>query len=318
MNFEEALNIVRGAVAEKDLVPVLTHFHIYKGRIQGGNGRVSIDADISILEDADPITIPAAKFLKAMESLGENWSLHWEDDSLIVESGATKFVLPLSTQDYPVVEVEGRYRVIRQPMLAVFKRLLPFVGKDASRPELCSILIINGRAYAANNPVVARIPLDIPDMSIPVFMVDELLRIGLEPTGFQLDDKHLTFRLSKDAWIQSALWTGDWPDVEKFFPPCKIKKIQYGDAIAAALMTVQPFCQDEKFPVVHFSKKGVQTEEGPATASVGDLALPDGYWNIKILSSVLEEATHFNFQDWPEACRWSGDHIEGITIGIRK
>lgn len=314
MNLIDALQIVRGAVAEKDLVPVLTHFFISDGRIQGANGRVAIESHCDF--QCDSITVPGAKFLKAMDLCGEDYMLEVQDNNIEITAGSTSVVLPLSTTPFPVVETVKRFRRLDVKMLETFRRLLPFIAKDASRPQLCAIAIREHYAYAANNPVIARIPIDLPNMVIPVFMINELLRIGIEPVGYNSTNLALTFKLSNAVWIQSTLLTGEWPDVEKFFDKRKMPLIPRAEMIAA-VEAVLPFCADEKFPIVQLSDAGITTGAGQMSAAVADLHLPESKWNASVLLTVLQEATHFKLDDWPEACRWKGDGIEGVAIGVR-
>ena len=40
----DVLDFVRGSISKKDIVPILKSFHVYDGRIQGTNGRLTIDS----------------------------------------------------------------------------------------------------------------------------------------------------------------------------------------------------------------------------------------------------------------------------------
>ena len=61
----DSLKIVKGAVAKKDLVPVLTHLHIHHGWVSATNGKMTITLFIEELVELD-IIVPAAKFIAAI------------------------------------------------------------------------------------------------------------------------------------------------------------------------------------------------------------------------------------------------------------
>ena len=79
----DALSKVYGAVAEKDIVPILTHFHLYEGRIQGTNGRLCIDTPCPEISGLD-VTLPAESFMKAVKVHEHDPSLSIKDHSLII------------------------------------------------------------------------------------------------------------------------------------------------------------------------------------------------------------------------------------------
>jgi hypothetical protein len=312
----ESLELVRGAVSDKDLIPVLTHFHIYDGKIQGGNGRVSIEAEMSTLRNKDPLTVPAGRFLRAVDAGAVKITVH--DERLHMKGQGLKIVLPLADSSaYPVAKQPAKWKACKWDLLPVLQQLKPFIGSDASRIALCSIAIRDGYAYAANNPTVARVKCAAPNMVLPVYLIDELLRIGIEPVGYHGSDLLLTFRLTKTSWIQSVLLTGKWPDVEEFFKgwPKRVAIVPTG--LREAIDAVLPFCQDDKFPALHFSKDGVSTTVAEVYAVFDDVKVPDGRWHARNIALVLKAATHINLNEWPKPCRWRGESIEGVTVGLQ-
>ena len=218
----KTLNFVKGAVSTKDLIPVLTNFHFYSGRVQGGNGRITIDAPLEL--GGIDITVPAVPFLKAIDTCEgildfENLKIT-EAGRLSIKKGKFRSVLPLSNSDeFPLVEPsEGKARHV-PPILSALKRLRPFVGDDATRPWACGVLFKNGYAYATNNVVMTRVIMDFGDceFNLPGFAVDELLRINKEPESIIIDDNAVTFFFGKLGWLRSQLFSAEWPDVERFF-----------------------------------------------------------------------------------------------------
>ena len=319
----ETLKLVRGAVAEKDLVPVLTHFHISDGHIQGGNGRVAIDAVLTdpVLKKIN-VTVPGAKFLMAVDGCKGEPTFKKTDVNLIVKRGTFRVVLPLADHDsFPITEPPHGKRLtlkVGNDLLPTLRRLRPFIGTDASRAWLCSVLIKDGYAYASNNPIVARVPCDLPDMVLPVYTIDELMRIGIPPIAIWLSPKgNMYFDLNHKRWVYSTTLAGEWPDVEKFFDPVVIEEIA-SDELREAVQRVIPFCPDAKFPELFFSDKGVSTADGTMSAAVECASLPEGRWHAKNMLLILSEATHMNLDAWPDVCRWTDVGIDGVAVGCSK
>jgi len=315
----KTLKLVRGAVADKDLVPVLTHFHIHDGRIQGGNGRVTIDAPCPELAELN-ITVPADRFLKAVDGCDGGPNLNvTEAGALMVKKGGFKVRLPLSPQDdFPRIEQEpGEEPIPVKDLLPILQRLRPFIGEDASRPWLCAVAVMDGYAYATNNPVMVRVPAgDLPFMTIPVFAVDELLRMRLEPESVTVTETGLLFHLPGGTWLQCRSLAGEWPDVGEYFE-------EHGNypmvpsGLKAAVEKILPFCPDLKFPEVHLGPEGISTADGAMSAIVETTDLPESRWHAKNLLLILSEATEIDFSTWPAPCRWSGvGGLQGVAVGL--
>ncbi|MDZ4343969.1 MAG: hypothetical protein U1E51_16235, partial [Candidatus Binatia bacterium] len=90
----DALKFVRGAVKDSDTVmPVLTHFCIHKGRIQGTNGRISIDSPCPEL--TFEAVLPADKFLSAIDACkGEPKMRFTDGGKFVVERKPFRGFLP--------------------------------------------------------------------------------------------------------------------------------------------------------------------------------------------------------------------------------
>jgi len=314
----KTLKLVRGAVADKDLVPVLTHFHIYNGRIQGGNGRVVLDTPCDALTGMC-LTVPADRFLKAVDGCqGEPELTVTDAGALMVKRGSFKVRLPLAKQeDFPLQSHVTPELTPVPGLLGTLRRLRPFIGEDASRPWLCTVKVENGYAYATNNPVFIRIPCELPDMVIPVFAVDELLRIGIGPLGVYVAETSMTFDFPAGLWLQCQQVEGEWPDVARFFEEePELQPVPAG--LLEAVRRVKPFCPDAKFPEIRLGPEGVSTADGDMSAAVEGVNLPESRWRAENLELLLSEATAVDWGAWPNPCRWEGQSgAQGVAVGLR-
>lgn len=318
----KTLNFVKGAVSTKDLVPVLANFHFYGGRVQGGNGRITIDAPLSLGDGMD-ITVPATAFLKAIAACdGAPILKITEGGRLSVRKGAFKSLLPLADGlTFPRKDVditEGMLWKMDAGLIKALRTVRPFIGQDASRPWACGALFKDGYIYATNNVVMVRVPWDMPDdvcLNIPFFAIDELVRIGEEPAGFMFSDTDAVFHYG-DRWLRSQLFDSKWPDVGAFFNDEVLEKVPEG--LRAAVEKIVPFCPDSKFPVITLGGEGVTTADGTMTASVGDMELPDGKYRAEPLLAVLSHATEIDLTKYPSAVPFAGaSGLQGVMIGVK-
>lgn len=221
-----------GAVSTKDFIPSLTHFALQSGRAAAFDGRVYISAPAPELSHLPPLTAPADALLAALEGCGEDPpSLSFD-----AESGRLRVTSKRFTARIPVGEAaafpfsaasEKGAKKLNGSILSALKALRPFVGDDASRPWCSSILLRGAVAFASNNVVLAEqsLPMIFPlPSALPVFAVDELLRIGAEPRAVAADERALTFFLPDGVFLRAALFSEAWPDPK---PPLQAAFAQY-------------------------------------------------------------------------------------------
>lgn len=329
-----AFNLVRGAVSKKDLVPVLTHFAIHQGRIYGYNGRILISAPCKELKDFASCTVPAALLLAAIDACTGNPVLATAANQdgvprvTVTDAGSDfKAVLPAGDiANFPVPVPPAKAKKIKDPLLPVLRLLQPFIGEDASRLWCASIKFQGAVAIATNNVAlaVAGLPQGMPltTCALPVFAVEELLRMGLEPTGivFEGDDKHaLWFLLPGQVWVRTSLVADQWPDAMAI-----LRATHQGATmrpvdpnLAKAVAQCVPFCPDRHVPAIVFDGDQVRTQDGASTARVGGFdALAHGTYHATPLQLVLAVATA---ADWTKAPRvpWDGaDGLQGVLVGL--
>ena len=152
----ETLKLVCGAVSDKDLVPVLTHFAFRAGRVYGYDGRLSIDAPCEATSHLS-CTVDALRFVAAIENCQDAPpAITMEGDKLHVRVKKYRATLPtgdLTLFPEPPI-VAGKMRGAPQ-FLDTLRLLRPFIGQDASRPWAAGINFAGTIAAATNNVVIA-------------------------------------------------------------------------------------------------------------------------------------------------------------------
>lgn len=319
----EALQIVRGAVSTKDLVPVLTHVAIHAGRVRGFDGRVYISAPAEGFGTLS-LTVPAQSFIAAIESCEGALQLAVQDALLVVRSGNFVATLPVGPiENFPAEEPVDKRRKCKGALLPVLKMLLPFVGVDASRAWACGIQLDGGMARATNNVVIAEaaLPTTFPGtVTLPTFAVEELLRIGLEPTHVAVSDRAVVFTLPRGVWLRTNLVADPWPEgamglVAQLHRGATLAPVPA--TLAAAVTRMAPFCADPKAPVVLLQDGTVRTTGPQLGASVGGFAgLGNCTFRLEPLQAVLQLATGADWGRFPRV-PWAGVAARGAIVGLR-
>jgi len=311
----ESLKFVHGAVSEKDIVPVLTHFHIADGRVQGSNGRLVLDSPIAGVPG--DIVVPADKFLKAVDTCNGSPNLEIGEMSLTISAGRFKAKLPMMDVEFPHTAQATELRVpVDSQLLTALRSLKPFISTDATRQWACGVLLADGYAYATNNIVLARAPA--PDMeqdiSLPVWAVDELLRIGTPPESMCMSESTLSFFWSNGAWMQTKLGTGEWPKLGGYMPDDYSGLLALPEGFAKQVKWLTAFCPDPDFPVVALNEDGISTADGATTAEISGYTFAECKFHAKMLLLVLESATSASFEQAPAL--WKGNDVEGVIVGV--
>lgn len=317
---KQSLQFVRGAIASKDLVPILTHLHIYDGRMQGSNGRITIDCPCPDLKGIEA-TVPMTDFTKAVDACDGEPNIKIDGQFMEVRKGAFKAKLPLEDHKaYPKqVPTAGTRSEMSVSFLEEIKILQPFISNDASRPWSCGILFQEGRAYATNNAVIASLPaFQFPtDTNIPSFLVDELLRISHDIHKAESDGESITFFYENGGWCRSVLSALGWPDVSKMIPKT-VTGVPITDTMRQALTAIRPFCPDSKVPIIVTSENGFSTRDGDKSATFGGFSLPEGMYRAENLELVLGAATEIDFSKYPQPVTFKGPNmLSGLMMGVK-
>lgn len=311
---KDQLNIVRGAVSKKELVPVLTAFHIYDGRLQGMNGFLAIDTSCAMLKEMN-ITIPAERFMRAVDACENEPELSLTKSSLLVMGKTLKITVPLMPHaDFPKQEVEGEKEKISN-LLSVLNKLYPFIAEDATRPWACGVMLKNNFAYATNNVSMVKVPFkhSYDGLVIPLHAVNELLRIKQEPTHIFLAKSWITFTMN-NCWLKARLIESKWPEVDNLFEKCKIKT---PEGLADEVDLLAKFANKGVSPAIAFEDERVTLREGGAEFK--RRGLPKGFYRAEPLARCLRAATHMDFSKYPAAVPFKGeDGLMGVLMGLHE
>lgn len=217
-------------------------------------------------------------------------------------------------------------------ILATLRALRPFVGEDASRPWSSSVYVHGERCVATNNVTLAEArwpgPRVVAPLALPLFAIDELLRIGREPIAYAIDAQGITFLLPGRVWLRSLLIDATaWPDTNAVLTRAKeAARLQRVPAsLPGAVATVRNFCPDPALPLVHVEGTHVRTSRGDVSAEF-EVAKSDGIegrgaFHADPLERVLAVATDVAWAGFPRVA-WRGKtaervELEGVLLGMQ-
>lgn len=314
----EALNFVKGAVAKKDLVPAMTHFHISNGRIQSYNGKISLSAPIALDVDCCPKADP---FVRAIEACTETAQLHLTPSGkLAIRSGKFRAHIDSVPEEmFPELEPEGEPVTVNGELLPALAQLYDLVGEDASRPWATGILLDGGSAFATNNVLLAErwLGYHFPyKVVIPKYTLKEMIRIGEEPTQIQLNANSATFHYESDRWLRTQLVSNTWPNIREMLDKSMPEKdYPISAELWEALRTLKPFIDEMSRVYLSEGILSTQLEEG-TSVEVPDEHL-SGVYNLRMLALLESLATRIYWDTYPERVAWTGNKIRGLVIGMR-
>lgn len=316
---KEALNFVKGAVARKDFVPELTHFNISDGRIVGFNGDMAISSPIGVDINAKP---HAETFIKAVNSAQEEVALSLtKAGRLSLKSGKFKALINCITGDESrYIIPEGQVIDLGENFLDCITALSRFQGVDASRPWAMGILLRDNSALATNNICLVEywhgVSLPFP-INIPRPAINELIRIGENPSKVQVTQNSISFHFPGGRWIRTQLYTTAWPEQVDKILDCEGSPQVVPAGLYEALETIKPFTDDSSR--IFFTAQGIATSFEPEVATTVDVeGLTVGAcFHHAMLSLLNGSADKVDFSTYPKPCKFYGDKMRGVIMGLR-
>lgn len=316
----DALSFVKGAVARKDFVPELTHFNIEDGRITGYNGAMALSSPLAVDIRAKP---HAQTFIKAVNVCdGETALSLTKAGKLSIRSGKFRALINCLPADHPTPFIipEGQVINLGDNFMDCIRALAPFQGVDASRPWACGIFLRNGSALATNNICLVEYwhGVNLPfAINIPSAAIAELIRIGENPTKVQMSKTSISFHFDGNRWLRTQLLATNWPEnVDRVFN-LESNPREIPPGLFDALETIKPFIDDGAR--VFFTDTGIATSAEPEEATTVDVAgLQTGAcFHYAMISLLKGAAKQIDFTTYPKPCKFMGDKLRGVILGLR-
>lgn len=311
----EALRFVRGAVAKKDYLPVLTHFSIKDGRITSFNGNIALSAPITLSLNTRPNALQMYKAIAACH--GQTVITQLPNNSLTIKSGAFMGTVECTSDEFPDIDIKGTPVTLPFKLVPTFHRLTPYISEDASRQWSRGILLRGQSAICTNNVVLVEhwLGVDLPvEIIVPKEAVDEIVRIGAEPLAMAVSPHNLTFWYSGDRWLYVRVIDETFPSIDRYFQGSPSYR-PFPETFFSSLATIRPFLPKEGS--VHLSPSLLSTlppDCGGASMEVPGLDVTAKF-SWEHLASLEAIATGIDWEAKP--CQFIGEKLRGVIMAMR-
>ena len=314
----ETLKFVQGAVAKKDFVPALTHYHISNGRITSYNGILTLSSPITLdLENATE----AAPFSNAIQACQETVVMHLtKANRLSIKSGGFKAFVECEEMDaFPDTKPEGYDFDMQGDLIPALRALLPYIAEDASRPWARGVLFRGESCFATNNIIVMEYWLGFrnfpADANLPIDAVKELVRIGKEPTKIQVMERSMTFHFEDGRWLKTQLYSAEWPPLEDVLNQ-EHEQAAIPPGFFQAVKEMLPFVREDSSLYLEPGRVFTCRQEGEGASIDIEGLDATGMFNIKQLLLLEGKTQTIDFNAWPRPCLFFGEGLRGALVGM--
>ena len=318
MEMIKTLKFLQGAVSSKDHVPEMKHIRIQDGVARSYNGVIAISSPIDFHIDCVP---KAGPLIAAIDRCQEATSLAMtQNGRLRISSGSFRAFIDCIDEPALSIEPEGReIPVDGKVLIDGFKKLLAFIGKDASRPWVNGILLRGQSAFATNNVCLVEywLGIDLPFVvNIPKAAIMELIRVGDHPERVQLTEGSITFHYSDGRWIRTQLFETNWPDLTKILNRPS-QQVKTPEGLFAALDDLRPFIDRSGTIYIEGDQISTSQEEELGASYRVEGLVGKGIYRLEMLRLLEGAAQTIDFNLYPEPLLFYGDRLRGAIVGYR-
>jgi hypothetical protein len=296
----------------------MSNLHFYDGRIQGTDGNINFDGPWA--REGSPVNLPADKFVAALKLI-KTPKYESVDGNLIVKGNGRRAKMTISTDAFPRCDKPPYFDPMDDSIREPLRKLRPFMGEDEYKLYSRTIMYSDGWLYATNNVTLVRVKWETAwdNFILPDFAMDLILRTPHEITAIH-DSENAGGIEFGDYWAEWQKYVTQWPDVGKFFDYDFDKLPLLPEGLQQAVKDLLPFAPATgRVPVVRFAPGKVTTMTGESEAEIEmDLKIEnESHFFAEQIIDVLGVADKMDLDLYPAAIPFSGDGVQGVTMGVR-
>ncbi len=319
-----ALQQVKGAVAEKAFVPILTHVLVAGDAVLGYDSEIGIRAKLSTKLDCS-FNVKADTFLQLLMFLEEE-----DVDIVVVENkikitcGSHKSTLTQITDEFPKPNVnvsKDDWKECPAGFKEAMERCLLAVSEDENNRALSSMMISGDKVYGADGKRVVRCTvagLNVLPFLLPRKAVSELIKLGA-PKRVAVRDNLAVFDFVNMVFLARLREQTEYP-TKMYDSLLKDRTTKHGvpEGLGAALERLALFASDDVGVKVEAGALGLELTINGATSSAQETLAP---WPedspIKGLNPrmVLDCLSYAESLDWGRSDR-DPLYLTGETSGF--
>lgn len=323
MNNSDVVKLVASVINKNAPVPVMKNLHFYDGRVQATDGKMNFDGPYE--REGKPVNLPADKFVAALQKI-KTPKFESVDGSLIVKGGRMRAKMDISTEAFPLCKKPQEWHPLDDSIREPLRKLVPFLGDGTanSMGKLFSqtIMFSDGWLYATNNVTLVRVKWDyswLEDFVLPDFAVKQILHTPHEITALHDRDNATGIEFG-DFWMEFRKYQTKWPSLKHIFDYDFAKTPKLPQGTEQAIKDLLPFAPSTgRVPVICFKPDMLTTMTGESEAEVEmkfDVGEPAHFFAEPVLQ-ILKIADAMDLSEYPGRIPFSGDGVQGATMGVR-
>ncbi len=300
---KQAFSFIKHAINKKEIDDRLSAIHCVGDKVQSYNGWITMEHP---LKGMGTFSVAQAGLFRAVEACSWEPDIKVTEKNVILKNGRVRLQLPI-TSDF-IAQKPQRKNIQNCPedLLDQLARVRPFISEDASRGWSTSVHIKNGYIHATNNMTIVRSPSTIAECTIPVEVVDVLLKLKVPPVKYSMGMRTVYFEWGNRSWMQGNLIIEKWPDFKELFDKrAKVKRIPPN--LLEAVQKLKYFCPDD---ILYIRDKVAFTD----TCKISGIKLPDTTISCRNIEMALQCFDKGNFKK--PLIHLTGDGIEGVMASI--
>lgn len=323
ISLAEALKFVKGSLAKKDFVPVLTCLRFQPGRVTGFNGVMSLSTPVPTRFAA---LVPGGAMLVAANACEGAVTVTKDEVKVTIGSGRVFVHVPVVSEDeeYPVFgpcDASSSAARLTGPLLPMLRKAAGFMSEDASKPWTCGVSMKSGCFTATNNVILfcgAAGIAECGDIILPAEAVRELLRIGEEPVAIRFDERKVTFFYVDERWLVTKRLDNNWPTSIADLLSTVGTAPELPASFFQAVETARKFVCEAGYLYVRegYLCTSAQPDKKGASISVPGLTA-DACFHVDQLLKLADVATAIDFAAYPKPCSFTGEDCGGLLVGMR-
>jgi DNA polymerase III sliding clamp (beta) subunit (PCNA family) len=286
----DALEIVKPALAQKEIIEQSTSFAFMQGRVITYNDEISLSTPIPGLELEKDVAIQAEELYKLLGKIErEEIDIEVTDTELKVSAGRVKAGITLQQEiKLPLEEVkpQGKWKAIPANFVTGTAFVIPSCSKDMSKPIFtCVHVRADGCVEASDNFRITRYTIgDMPaDFLLPASSAKDLVRYNVKHILNNKGWAH--FKTESDTIFSCRVYDGEFPKLDAILD-VKGEEVEFPEKTLAALDRASVFVNEE-----HSVDESVQISLGENKLKVK--AKSDAGWfeeslNIKYSNEPFE------------------------------
>jgi hypothetical protein len=320
----EKLKIAKQAVEENGLIEAMQCFHFYGNRVQATSSRITIDC-VSELNAETSYSVNASKFFTIMDILGKDHQIKIEENIVKLSNSKYNMKIEALKESWELIK-QPRFTakdVVSPGLLEALKTLGPFVSKDASKPELCSVLFKDGWGYAMSYASLARVPVPFKqEFSVPYFVVPVLLSMEIDPFAIVLLEEGTFLFYEDSTWIKFTPFSQGWPAVEQIISELDLSQTQqvpedFGEIVSNIVRVVK--LSSLPIKAIIFDQNGIRSNDESCAVIWGGMAFNEAVFSCDVIEAIANNCTHIDVAKYPGRIPFChlDKQIEGFIMGMR-